>query len=41
MSMGKTLDNGKVSVITKDGVNVFKGEDVLIIYKGEPILIGI
>jgi hypothetical protein len=41
MSMGKTSDNGTVWVFTKEGVNVFKEEDVLIICKGEPILIGI
>jgi hypothetical protein len=41
MSVGKTLDNGTVSAITKEGVNVFKEEDVLITCKGKPILIGI
>jgi hypothetical protein len=30
MSVGKTADNGTVSVFTKEGVNVFKEEDVLI-----------
>jgi hypothetical protein len=30
-----------VSVFTKEGINVFKEEDVLITCKGEPILIGI
>jgi hypothetical protein len=40
MSMGKTLDNSMVLVFTKEGINVFKEEDVLIICKGEPILIG-
>jgi hypothetical protein len=41
MSVGKTADNGTVSVFTKDGINVFKEEDVLITCKGEPILIGV
>ncbi len=41
MSVGKTSDDGTVSVITKKGINVFKEEDVLITCKGEPILIGI
>jgi hypothetical protein len=41
MSVGKTADNGTVSVFTKEGVNVFKKEDVLITCKGEPILIGV
>jgi hypothetical protein len=41
MSMGKTSDDVTVSVFTKEGVNVFKEEDVLITCKGEPILIGI
>jgi hypothetical protein len=30
MSVGKTADNDTVSVFTKEGVNVFKEEDVLI-----------
>ncbi len=41
MSVGKTANNGTVSVFTKDGINVFKEEDVLITCKGEPILIGV
>jgi hypothetical protein len=41
MSMSKTSDDGTVSVFTKEGVNVFKEEDVLVTCKGEPILIGI
>jgi hypothetical protein len=41
MSVGKTADDGTVSVFTKEGVNVFKEEDVLITCKGEPILIGV
>jgi hypothetical protein len=38
MSVGKTSDDGMVSVFMKEGVNVFKEEDVLITRKGEPIL---
>jgi hypothetical protein len=41
MSAGKTAKDGTVSVFTKDGVNEFKEEDVLITCKGEPILIGV
>jgi hypothetical protein len=41
MSMGKTSDDGTVSVFMKEGVNVFKEEDILITCKEEPILIGI
>jgi hypothetical protein len=41
MSVGKTANEGTVSVFTKDGINVFKEEDVLITCKGKPILIGV
>jgi hypothetical protein len=41
MSAGKMADNGTVSVFTKEGVNVFKEEDMLITCKGKPILIGV
>jgi hypothetical protein len=41
ISVGKTANDGTVSVFTKDGVNVFKEEDMLITCKGEPILIGV
>ncbi len=41
MSMGKTSDDGMVLVFMKEGVNVFKEEDILITCKGEPIFIGI
>jgi hypothetical protein len=41
MSVGKMANNGTVSVSTKEGVNVFKEEDVLITCKGKPILIGV
>ena len=39
MSVGKMADDGTVSVFTKEGVKVFKEEDVLITCKGKPILI--
>jgi hypothetical protein len=41
MSVGKTSDDGTVLIFTKEGINVFKEEDVLITCKGEPVLIGI
>jgi hypothetical protein len=41
MSVGKTSDDGTVLVFRKEGINVFKEEDVLIPCKGEPILVGI
>ena len=41
MSVGKIADDGAISVFTKDGVTVYKEEDVLITCKGEPILIGV
>ncbi len=41
MSVGKTAGDGTVSVFTKEGVNIFKEEDVLITCKGEPILISV
>jgi hypothetical protein len=41
ISVGKMANDGTVTVFTKEGVNVFKEEDVLITCKGEPILIGI
>ena len=41
MSVGKTSDDGTISIFTKDGVTVHKEQDVLITYKGKPILIGI
>ena len=39
-SVGKTADDGNVSVFTKKGVKIYKEEDVLITCKGEPILAG-
>ena len=41
MSVGKTTNDGTVSVFTKEGVNVFKEEDVLITCKGKSIRIGV
>jgi hypothetical protein len=41
MSMGKTADDGTISIFTKDGVSIHKETDVLITCKGEPILIGV
>ena len=40
MSVGKTADNGKVSIFTKENVKVYKEDDVLIMCKGNPILVG-
>ena len=40
MSVGKTSDNGNVSIFTKYGVTIHKEEDVLITCQKNPILIG-
>ena len=40
MSVGKTSDDGNVSVFTKEAVKVYKETDILITCKGEPILVG-
>ena len=40
MSVGKTADNGNVSIFTKYGVTVYKEEDVLITFQKNPIIIG-
>ena len=40
MSVGKTANNGTVSIFTKDGITVHKEHDVLITCKGKPILVG-
>ena len=40
LSVGKTADDGNISIFTKEGVTVHKEEDVLITCRGEPILIG-
>jgi hypothetical protein len=41
MSVGKTADDGTISIFTKDGVTVHKEEEVLITCKGMPILVGV
>jgi hypothetical protein len=41
MSVGKTSDDGTISIFTKDGVTIHKETDVLIKCKGEPILVGV
>ena len=40
MSVGKTADDGNVSVFTKEAVKIYKEEDILIKCRGEPVLIG-
>jgi hypothetical protein len=40
MSVGKTADDGNIYIFTKEGVSVYKEEDVLITCKGKAILIG-
>ena len=40
LSVGQTADDGDVSIFTKEGVSVYKEEDVLIMCKGAAILIG-
>ena len=40
MSVGKTADDGNVSVFTERDVKVYKEADVLITYKGKPTLVG-
>ena len=39
MSVGKTADDGNVSIFTKDGVTVYKEEDVLITCHRKLILV--
>jgi hypothetical protein len=41
MSVGKTADDGKISIFTKSGITVHKEQDVLIRMTGKPILIGV
>ena len=41
MSVGKTCNDGNISIFTGDGVTVHKEQDVLITCKGAPILIGV
>ena len=40
MSVGKTADDCNISIFTKEGVKVYKEEDVLITCKGKANLIG-
>jgi len=40
MSVGKTADDGNISIFTKEGESVYKEEDVLITCKGKAILVG-
>ena len=40
LSVGKVSDANTVSVFNKNGVQVYKEEDVLITYKNKPILVG-
>eukprot|EP00804_Cyclotella_cryptica_P028992 CCRYP_012407-RA/>CCRYP_012407-RA protein AED:0.42 eAED:0.45 QI:0/0/0/1/1/1/3/0/246 len=41
MSVGKTADDGTISIFTKDGVTIHKEHDVLITCHGKPLLIGV
>jgi hypothetical protein len=41
MSVGKTANDGMISIFTKEGVTVHKEQDILITCKGKPILIGV
>ena len=41
MSVGKTADDGKISIFTKDGVTVHNETDVLITCKNKPLFIGV
>ena len=41
MSVGKTADDGTISIFTKTGVTVHKETDVLIRCKNKPLLIGV
>ena len=40
MSVGKTSDDGNVSIFTHEKVQLYKEEDVLITCRGKPIIIG-
>ena len=40
MSVGKTSDDGNVSVFTERDVKMYTEEDVHIMYKGKPIIVG-
>ena len=41
MSVGKTADNGTISIFTKDGVTVHEKRDILITCKNKPLFIGV
>ena len=41
MSVGKTADDGTISIFTKDGVTVHDKKDVLITCKNKPLFIGL
>ena len=41
MSVGKTADDGNISIFGQDGVTVHKESDVLITCKGKPLIIGV
>jgi len=41
MSVGKTADDGTISIFTKDGVTVHEKKDVLITCKRQPLFIGV
>ena len=41
MSVGRTADDGTISIFMKDGVTIHKEQDVLIKCQGDPIFIGI
>ncbi len=40
MSVGRTADDGNITIFTREGITVYKDEDVLITCKGKAILIG-
>ena len=40
MSVGKTANDGNVSIFTREGVTVYKEEDVLITRQRKRIIIG-
>ncbi len=40
LSVGRTADDGNVSIFTKSGVTVHKETDVLITCRGKPIMVG-
>ncbi len=41
MSVGKTANNGMISIVTKEGVTVHKEQDIIITCKGKSILFGV